>query len=150
MDIIDYVAGNDNILKTLAKDSCLQIVRLKRLLANPELPVRYMTAKRLEHASNGSITLDALEKRGPLRGKETFSGPLGKKIAEAGSYGPTIPMRLAAYGIPSDHMTEILLRGRVPRRQYMSIYIEAFSPHLTEEDFIEHAKWRSGIRPVQK
>lgn len=149
MDIIEYISGDELKLKTLAKQSQLQILRLRRLIADPQQPVRYMTAKRLAKASSGQITIEALSKRGPLRGMNTFSGPLGQVIAEIASSGPDIPTRLAAFGIASDHFTEILLRGRVPRPEYMEAYLQAFSPGLAKEHFFLHAAWRKDMAKIK-
>lgn len=142
MDIIQYIDGDDAVLRDLAVRSRLQIVRLKRLVADPFQPVRYMTARRLCAASGGRITMEALAMRGPMRGQDTFAGPLGQAIAQAGCTGPDIPSRLAAHGIASDHFTEVLLRGRVPSPARMKAYIEAFAPNVTEDHFRRHAQWR--------
>jgi hypothetical protein len=144
MDIIQYLDGSDERLRQLAVDARLQIVRLRRLVADPSQPVRYMTARRLCAATGGGITMEAMAARGPLRGSETFAGPRGQAVATAGSTGPDIPTRLAAYGIASDHFTEVLLRGRVPGRRRMAAYIEAFHPHVDEDLFHRHAQWRRG------
>lgn len=142
MDIIQYISNDDDKLRTLAKRSRLQIVRLKRLIADPAQPVRYMTARRLHAASDGEITLEALSARGPMRGVDTFDGPLGQAIAASASTGPDIPSRLAASGIGSDHFTEVLLRGRVPAPERVHAYAEAFGPDITRELFVKHAEWR--------
>jgi len=142
MDIIQYISGDDAKLRDLAKRSRLQIVRLKRLIADPAQPVRYMTARRLAAATNGEITMEAMALRGPMRGADTFDGPLGEAIAKAASTGMDIPSRLAAHGIASDHFTEVLLRGRIPGRTRMAAYLEAFAPDLVEDDFRRHAEWR--------
>ena len=144
MDIIQYIGGSDAALRDLAVRSRLQIVRLRRLVLDPSQPVRYMTARRLCAASGGAITMDAMARRGPMRGEDTFAGPLGQAIAEAGCVGPDIPSRLAAHGIASDHFTEVLLRGRVPGPVRMRAYIDAFKPHVDEEVFRRHANWRRG------
>lgn len=141
MDIIEYISGDDARLRDLAKRSRLQIVRLKRLVADPAQPVRYMTARRLMEASAGAITMEALAARGPMRGKDTFAGPLGQAIAAIACTGPDIPSRLAAHGIASDHFTEILLRGRIPGPERMRAYLEAF-PGLDPCVFQRHAEWR--------
>ncbi len=145
MDIIEYIKGDDKRLEELAKRSRLQIVRLKRLVTNPLQPVRYMTAKRLHHASGGQITIEELGKRGAMRGRDTFSGPLGEAIAEIACKGEDVPTRLASAGIASDHFTEILLRGRVPSPSRMRAYLEAF-PGLTKDIFAQHAQWRRHMR----
>lgn len=142
MDIVEYISGDEGKLRDLAKASRLQIVRLKRLIADPSQPVRYMTARRLSVASGGAITMKAMSRRGPMRGEETFSGPLGQAIAEIASTGPDIPSRLAEAGIASDHFTEILLRGRMPSPVRMRAYLEAFAPGLREEHFRRHVEWR--------
>lgn len=142
MDIIQYISGDDARLRALAKRSRLQIVRLKRLIADPSQPVRYMTARRLVAATDGKITMEAMAARGPMRGMDTFAGPLGQVIAGVASTGPDIPARLAAHGIASDHFTEILLRGRIPGRERMAAYLEAFAPDLDERHFVQHAEWR--------
>lgn len=142
MDIVDYIGGDQRRLRELAITARLQIVRLKRLVADPEQPVRYMTARRLVAASRGEITMEALERRGPFRGRDTYDGPLGETIAAAASTGADVPSRLAAAGIPSDHFTEVLLRGRVPSRERMLRYVSAFGPDLTPDLFRAHAEWR--------
>lgn len=144
MDIIQYLDGSDDALRRLAVDARLQIVRLRRLVADPAQPVRYMTARRLCAATGGAITMEAMAMRGPMRGADTFAGPLGEAIATAGSKGPDIPSRLAAHGIASDHFTEVLLRGRIPGRRRMAAYVDAFAPHVTEDHFRRHAQWRRG------
>lgn len=144
MDIIQYISGDDAKLRALAKRSRLQILRLKRLVADPSQPVRYMTARRLTVASDGQITMEAMAQRGPMRGEETFAGPLGRVISGVACQGPDIPSRLAEAGISSDHFTEVLLRGRVPRPAQMEAYLQAFAPDLREDHFRQHAEWRRG------
>lgn len=142
MDLSTYLKDDPSRLGPLARKSLVQIVRIKRLAADPSKAVRYMTARRLVAGSDRVITMEALARRGPMRGVDTYSGPLGEIIAEIGSEGPEIATRLATAGIASDHFTEVLLRGRVPSANRMRAYIEAFGPRLTEKHFHDHAAWR--------
>lgn len=144
MDIIDYITQDAGRLRPLAVSSCIPITRLRRLVTNPRQAIRYMTARRLVAASRGIITMDALRARGPMRGEKLFDGPLGQLIADIGSVGRTIPERLAGAGISDDHFREVLLRGRVPSRDRMALYRQAFGPRVLQRHFREHADWRRG------
>lgn len=129
-------------MMALARRSKIPITRIKRLVADRRQPLRYMTARRLVSASDGEITMAALKERGEMRGEKLYEGPLGRLIAEIGSVGATVTERLAEHGISDDHFREVLLRGRVPSRERICLYIEAFGPALEERHFHEHAEWR--------
>lgn len=86
--------------------------------------------------------MEALRNRGPMRGEKLYDGPMGQLIADIGSTGPGITERLAAHGIADDHFREVLLRGRVPSKRRMQVYVDAFGPRLKERHFREHAQWR--------
>lgn len=96
-------------------------------------------------ASGGTITMEALRLRGEMRGEKLYDGPLGQLIAEIGSTGRTITDRLTTAGIPDDHFRETLLRGRVPSRDRMRLYVDAFGPRLRQRHFREHAEWRRAL-----
>lgn len=144
MDISEYLNQDQARLRPLAVSSCIPINRLRRLAADTGQAMRYMTARRLVAASGGAITMDALAARGPMRGEKLYDGPLGQLLADIGSTGRTIAERLAAAGIPDDHFREVLLRGRVPSRERMALYRQAFGPRLLQRHFREHAQWRRG------
>lgn len=145
MDISEYVNQDDRRIATLARSSSIPVTRIRRLVSDLAQPVRYMTARRLVAASGGDITMEALRARGDMRGEKLYEGPLGQLIAEIGSTGRTIADRLAAAGIPDDHFRETLLRGRVPSRERMRLYVEAFGPKLRQRHFREHAEWRRAL-----
>lgn len=142
MDLSDYLEEDPSRLEPLSRRSLIQIVRIKRLAADRGQAVRYMTARRLVRASEDVITMEALKRRGEMRGSDTYSGPLGEEIARIASDGPLIATRLATAGIASDHFTEVLLRGRIPSYERIQSYLRAFAPDLTEKHFHEHAAWR--------
>lgn len=142
MDIADYVNENPIRIHALARASRIPILRLKRLVADPAQPVRYMTARRLVAATEGTITMEALGRRGPMRGESTYDGPLGAVIADIASTGLDVASRLAASGISVDHFHETLLRGRVPGGDRVALYAEAFGEAMSVELFRDHAAWR--------
>jgi len=142
MDVSDYINQDGDRLRALARASGVPITRLKRLAADAAQPIRYMTARRLVAATQGEISMEGLRSRGPMRGEKLYDGPLGQLFADIGSSGRTITERLTAAGIPDDHFREVLLRGRVPSRERMRLYVEAFGPRLRQKDFRAHAEWR--------
>lgn len=142
MDVAEYVGADDQKLRSLSRAALIQIVAIQRIIRKPSAPVRYMTAMRLVAASNGEITMDAMRERGPMRGEETYDGPLGQKIAAIASTGPDISERLTREGIRRDQFDEMLLRGRMPRPQSLARMISAFDGGISEEDFRRHAEWR--------
>lgn len=144
MDIVSYIEQDDGRLDLLARSSGIPILRLKRLIADPNQSVRYLTARRLCRASGGAVTMEALALRGPMRGVETYAGPLGEIIAEIASSGPTVSERLARAGVRDDTFRAMLIEGRVPRIETRRRIVEAFDRRIRQRDFAIHAKWRRG------
>lgn len=131
--------GESARLSHLAGRAGLTIERLIELRDYPQSPIKFLDALRLCIHSGGAISMADFDGR-PVRDRDRYETPLGRKVAIALSDGTPLAEQLRRYGISHIEFKRWLeenIRWTDENRQRL---VSAFSRNgvlITDEDFEE-------------